>query len=221
MPTVRRLAVAGALMSAAVAGAQQPTANKANWTLSNMFADTATLRRVSYTTSLTPNWINGGDSLWYNWRDHNACNFYVAYPRLKTKTPMFNHALLASQLSVLHKKPFDPTRLPFNSVEFAKDAKSMNFGVEGQRYEWSFATQELKSLGRDTTTQNAGGGRGGRGNAAGGSQTPAIQYCQGGGASRATTQANAGGGAGGGRGGIGGGNASNVRGYSPDSTMFV
>src|SRR3954471_19367308 len=199
MPTVRRLAVAGALMSAAVAGAQQPTANKANWTLSNMFADTATLRRVSYTTSLTPNWINGGDSLWYNWRDHNACNYYVAYPRLKAKTLMFDHSKLASQLSVLHKKPFDPTRLPFNSVEFAKDAKSMNFGVKGQRYEWAFATQELKSLGRDTTTNlNASGGRGGRGggNVGGAPQTPPIQYCQGGGASRAT--------AGGGRGGRGG-----------------
>ena len=231
MPTARRLAVAGVVLSA-VAGpllrpgqarAQQPAANKANWTLSNMFADTATLRRVSYTTALTPNWINGGDSLWYNWRDHNACNFYVAYPRAKAKTLMFDHARLSSQLSALHKKPFDPTRLPFNSIEFAKDAKSMNFGVEGQRYEWTFATQDLKSLGRDTTTnQNAGGGQGGRGggNANGAPATPPIQYCQGGGASRSTTQANLAGGGGGGRQGGPGGQA-NVRNYSPDSTMFV
>ena len=223
MLTVRRFAVAGAILSAAVAGAQQPAANKANWTLSNMFADTATLRRVSYTTSLTPNWINSGDSLWYNWRDHSACNFYVAYPRTKAKTLMFDHSRLASQLSVLHKKPFDPARLPFNSVEFAKDAKSMNFGVEGQRYEWSFATQELRSLGRDTTVnQNAGGGRGGRGggNAGGAPRTPPIQYCQGGGASRATA-ALGGGGRGGAGGAAGTGGAQNVRNYSPDSSMFV
>jgi dipeptidyl aminopeptidase/acylaminoacyl peptidase len=223
MTTVRRLAVAGAILSAAAAaGAQQPASNKANWTLSNMFADTATLRRVSYTTSLTPNWINGGDSLWYNWRDHSACNYYVAYPRTKAKTLMFDHAKLASQLSVLHKKPFDPTRLPFNSVEFAKDAKSMNFGVEGQRYEWSFATQELKSLGRDTTVNQNAGGRGGRGGGRAGAAptTPPIQYCQGGGASRATAEAG-GGGRGGGRQGGPGGGAQNVRNYSPDSSMFV
>ena len=225
MPIARRLAVAGVVLSAAVTGAQQPAANKANWTLSNMFADTATLRRVSYTTALTPNWINGGDSLWYNWRDHNACNFYVAYPRAKAKTLMFDHARLASQLSVLHKKPFDPTRLPFNSVEFAKDARSMNFGVEGQRYEWIFATQELRSLGRDTTANQNAGGRGGRGGgngATGANQTPQIQYCQGGGAARSTTAAlgiGGGQGGGGGRGGVGG--ANNVRNYSPDSTMFV
>ena len=219
MTTVRHFAVAGLMLAATVAGAQQTAANKANWTLSNMFSDTATMRRVSYTTSLTPNWINSGDSLWYNWRDHSACNYYVAYPRTKAKTLMFNHSLLASQLSVLHKKPFDPTRLPFNAVEFAKDAKSMNFAVEGQRYEWTFATQDLKHVGRDTVNQNAGGGRGGRGggNAGGAPQTPAIQYCQGGGASRSTAAAG-----GGGRGGAGGGaGAQNVRNYSPDSSVFV
>ena len=218
MRIARHIALAGVL-AATAAGAQQPAANKANWTLSNMFADTATLRRVSYTTSLVPNWINNGDSLWYNWRDRNACNFYVAYPRTKAKTLMFDHARLASQLSALHRKPFDPTRLPFNSVEFAKDARSVNFGVEGQRYEWSFATQELKHLGRDTTVSQNAGGRGGRGGgrAGGAPATPPIQYCQGGGASRSATQANAGGGR---QGGPGAG-AQNVRNYSPDSTMFV
>src|SRR5438105_14804312 len=111
MTTVRRFAAAGAMLVAAVAGAQQPAANKANWTLSNMFADTATMRRVTYSTSLTPNWINGGDSLWYSWRDRLGCGFLVAYPRTKVKSAMFDHAKLASQRSALHKKPFDPTRL--------------------------------------------------------------------------------------------------------------
>ncbi|MEO5567147.1 MAG: DPP IV N-terminal domain-containing protein [Gemmatimonadaceae bacterium] len=218
MLTARRLAVAGVLLSAAAAGAQQPAANKANWTLSNMFSDTATLRRVSYTTTLVPNWINSGDSLWYNWRDRNSCNFYVAYPRTRAKTAMFDHARLASQLSALHRKPFDPTRLPFNTLEFAKDAKSMNFGVEGQRYEWAFATQELRHLGRDTTNANAGGGRGAGGGRAGGPPaTPQIQYCQGGGAQRPTNVAAGGGG--GRQGGPGG--PANVRNYSPDSSIFV
>src|SRR4051812_2427470 len=127
MPTVRHLAVAGALLSAATAGAQQATANKANWTLANMFADTATMRRVTYSTSVTPNWINGGDSLWYSWRDHVGCSFWVAYPRTKAKTALFDQSKVASQLSVLHKKPFDPTRLPFNSVNFSKDSKTVTF----------------------------------------------------------------------------------------------
>ena len=50
------------------------------------FADTATMRRVTYSTSLTPNWINGGDSLWYSWRDRLGCGFLVAYPRTKVKS---------------------------------------------------------------------------------------------------------------------------------------
>ena len=216
MPTVRPL-LAALLVAASTAAAQQPKANVANWTLSNMFADTATMRRVTYSTSVTPNWINGGDSLWYSWRDHVGCNFLVAYPKTKAKTAMFDQSKLASQLSTLHKKPFDPTRLPFNAVTFAKDAKSATFNVEGQRYEWTFATQELKSLGRaidSTATPAVGGGRGGRGAA-----TPAaqrIQYCGEGGGGGAVA---AGGGGGGGE--RQGGAGANYRNYSPDSSMFV
>jgi dipeptidyl-peptidase-4 len=210
---VRRFLPLALIVSASI-GAQQPAANKANWALANTFGDTATMRRISYTTSLTPNWINNGDSLWYNWRDHNSCNFYVVYPRLKSKGLLFDQTKLAAQLSALHKKPFDPTRLPFNAVDFGKDAKTAAFTVEGQRYEWAFASQELKSLGRDTA-QAAGGGRGGRG-AAGTPATPQIQYCQGGGTSRNANVA-----ANGGRGGGRQGGPANVRNYSPDSSMFV
>ena len=196
----------------------QQRQNIANWTLANEFADTATMRRVSYSQSVTPNWINGGDSLWYSWRDHVGCNFYVAYPRLKAKTVMFDQSRLASQLSTLHKKPFDPTRLPFNSVNFAKDAKTITFDVEGLRYEWSFATQDLKAVGKTPDSTAAAGGRGGRGGRGGTAapQTPRIQYCGDAGGGRGGAVA-----AGGGRGGQGGQTGANVRNYSPDSTMFV
>jgi dipeptidyl-peptidase 4 len=216
IPRAGRVLVGAILTAATAASAQQQKDNVANWTLSNMFADTATMRRVTYSTSVTPNWINGGDSLWYSWRDHVGCNFLVAYPRTKAKTAMFDHSRLASQLSTLHKKPFDPTRLPFNAVTFAKDAKSVTFNVEGQRYEWTFATSELKSLGKaiDSTAAPAAAGRGGRGAAT--AAAPRIQYCGEGGGGRGAVA----GGGGGRQGGPGGANA-NYRNYSPDSSMFV
>src|SRR5439155_22027407 len=97
-PFVRRASLAFASLCA-VSAAHAQRANVANWSLSNRFADTATMRRVSYSTSVTPNWINGGDSLWYAWRDHAGCNFYVAYPRTKAKTALFDQSRLAAQLS--------------------------------------------------------------------------------------------------------------------------
>ena len=131
MSIVRRSALAASFVAlASVLPAQQPAANKANWTLSNMFADTATIRRVSYTTSLTPNWINNGDSLWYNWRDRNSCSFYVAYPRTKAKTlsssmlmgisagyrqPCLNAASLAAWRGRESPQPF-PNRKSFCSL---------------------------------------------------------------------------------------------------------
>src|SRR4051812_28724416 len=197
---VTRALVVATLVVTSAASAQQPRTNVANWTLSNMFADTATMRRVTYSTAVTPNWINGGDSLWYSWRDHLGCNFLVVYPRTKAKTLLFDQSKLASQLSTIHRKPFDPTHLPFNAVTFAKDAKSVTFVVESQKYEWTFATQELKSLGRavdSTATPGGAGGRGGRGNAGATPAAARIQYCgEGGGGGRGAAA-----GGGGGRGG--------------------
>jgi dipeptidyl-peptidase 4 len=215
-PLVRRASLAFVSLCAISAANAQQRTNVANWALSNRFSDTATMRRVSYSTTVTPNWINGGDSLWYAWRDRAGCNFYVAYPRTKAKTALFDQSRLAAQLSTLHKKPFDPTRLPFTTVTFAKDAKTATFTVEGQRYEWTFASRELKSLGKAIDSTAAAtppaAGRGGRGNAA--PTTPRIQYC-----GETTGGRGAAGLAGGG--GRQGGPAANYRNYSPDSSKFV
>ena len=137
MLTARRLAVAGVLLSAAAAGAQQPAANKANWTLSNMFSDTATLRRVSYTTTLVPNWINSGDSLWYNWRDRNACSFYVAYPRTRAKTAMFDHrALPRSSRRSTRSRSIQPAcpsaRSSSRKMRSRSTSASMDNGMSGR-----------------------------------------------------------------------------------------
>jgi hypothetical protein len=69
-PFVRHASLALASLCAITAAHAQQRTNVANWALSNRFSDTATMRRVSFSTSVTPNWINGGDSLWYAWRDH-------------------------------------------------------------------------------------------------------------------------------------------------------
>src|ERR1043165_2268197 len=81
--TLIRLPRIAALLSIAIgtAAAQNPhRVSVANWTLSNAF-DSATMRRVTYSQSVTPNWINGGDSLWYSLRDPAGCDFFLVHPR--------------------------------------------------------------------------------------------------------------------------------------------
>ena len=82
------------------------------------------VRLAQFAKEKYPNWINGGDSLWYSWRDHVGCGFLVAYPRTKAKSVMFDHAKLASQLSTLHEQMFREVRGVLTADQRAKvDAK--------------------------------------------------------------------------------------------------
>ena len=180
--------------------------NKANWAQAEKYSGQA-ITQVTYSTSLTPGWVRQTDSLWYTWRNRDGVTFYLVQPKTKTKAPLFDHQKLAAQLATIHGKPVDPKNLPFSTITWMVDMKTIRFTVDSNRYEYSLASEMLKGVGlarNDTIGQGRGGaagqdgGRGGRGGDRGG------------------------GGGGQGRGGQGGGGgAQNFRNYSPDSTHFA
>jgi len=179
---------------AAPTNANRP--NKANWELANRFSGNA-LRAITYTFGVQPRFLGQTDSLYYSWRDRNGTRFmlYVPSPTGGTKRPLFDPNKMAEQLTMLSRKPYDATNLPFQTITFLKNHKAFRFTVDTVRYEWTLATETLKSLGRPP--------RGG--------PPPADE--------ERDTQG--GGGGGGGGGGFGGGNSREFRNFSPDSTVFV
>jgi dipeptidyl-peptidase 4 len=147
--------------------------NQANWHLADRFS-TENVRMMAFSTSVAPRWLGESDSLFYNWRDRNGGTFYLVVPATRLKRPLFDHAKLAEELSRLHKKPYEPAKLPFTTLNFTKDHKRVRFQVDSTRYEWNLAAQTLTSLGiwkRDSvavdeeaaTTGGGGGGGGGGG----------------------------------------------------------
>ncbi len=156
-----------------------PPANRANWTLANRFSPQS-LRSTLYTNGVTPRWLGKSDTLWYNWRDRTGSRFWLVVPTATgtaTKRPLFDRELLAARLSETSRRPIDPNNLPFTTLTFLKDHRSFRFTVDSTRYEWSLATQTLRSLGRPPrgdapadeerevgrTNTGGGGGAGGRG----------------------------------------------------------
>ena len=119
---VARVAMLAAFAAPALA---QTHANKANWTLADKFSNTA-LRPSLYSTAVQPHWIGKGDSMWYNWRDHNGSRFLLLYPK-KAKQPLFDHEKMAVALSTIGRRPVDPQDLPITSIAFSKDRKTMLF----------------------------------------------------------------------------------------------
>ena len=129
---------------------------KGNWALANRFS-TSTLRAITYTQALQPHFLGKTDSMWYNWKDHNGSRFYLFVPSTSggAKRPLFDAAKLAQQLTELRKKPFDATNLPFQTITFLKNHKAFRFTVDSTRFEWTLATELLKSLGRAARTPPA------------------------------------------------------------------
>ncbi len=143
--------------------------NRANWTLADRFS-VANMRNLAFSTSVAPRWLGETDSMFYNWRDKNGGTFYLVVPTTRTKRPLFDHVKLAEELSRLHRKPYEPGKLPFTTLNFTKDHKKIRFQVDSTRYEWNLAAETLSSLGiwrRDSVAvdeeREQGGGGGGQG----------------------------------------------------------
>lgn len=186
---------ASALPAQSVPQSEANRQNKANWALANRFS-TGALRSITYTFGVQPRFLGKTDSMYYSWRDRNGTRFmlYVPSPTGGTKRLLFDPNKMAEQLTLLSRKPYDATNLPFQTITFLKNHKGFRFTVDTVRYEWTLATETLKSLGRPP--------RGG--------PPPADEERE--------TQ---GGGGGGGGGGFGGGGGREFRNFSPDSTVFV
>ncbi len=204
-------ALAGLALTGSVGRAQalppHPNGPKANWALYEKFS-AANVRTMTFSTTITPRWVGETDSVFYNWRDHTGEHWYLVNALTRTKKPLFDHAKLAAQLTMLRKKAVHAYSLNdhFSLINITKDHKSLRFAVDSERFNWSIATETLTSMGRyrgaqdsvmlrDEEVDQTLGGAGGRGG--------------GGGRGGAPPQ-------GGGRGAT-----PDVRNWSPDSTAFV
>ena len=197
----RLLGAISFLVALAPAGyAQASTASahitRANWELANKFS-TEALRRVTYSSTVTPHFIGKTDSLWYNWKDRNGSTFFLVVPATKTRKPLFDHTKLAAALATAHHKPYDANILPFTTLIFTKDHKRFRFNVDtgaaGSRYEWNLAAETITRLGRPLRADSI----------------PPDE------------EREEGGGRGGGGGGAGAGQGADFHNWSPDSSMFV
>ncbi len=133
-----------------------PNGPQANWALYEKFS-TANARLLTYSTTITPRWIGQTDSLFYSWRDHTGEHWYLVNAVTHTKKPLFDHAKMAAQLTVLRKKAVESFGLNdlFTVVNITKDHKHLRFAVDSQRFNWNIATETLTSLGKYRGAQDS------------------------------------------------------------------
>src|SRR5262245_20120599 len=96
--------------SVRAADSEQDRSKRANYRQAFHF-NAEFLRQFIYSTSVAPQWIGKTDTFWYSYRTSRGTDYWRVDPKVATKTPLFDRAKLATQLSELTQKPVDPVQL--------------------------------------------------------------------------------------------------------------
>ena len=105
----------------------------ANYELAARFAPYK-LNRLTYSTTVSPHWIEGGDRFWYEWETSNGKSFFLVDPARGTKVPIFDNDRIAAELTRLTKDPWDGRHLPIRGIKFV-DENTLQFEVESSQDE--------------------------------------------------------------------------------------
>ena len=139
-----------------------PSFNAADYARAEKFMGYNTNPLVFGSTS-TPIFIEGTDLFWYRVTRDKGSEFILADPAKATKTPAFDQAKLGAVLATASNGRVDLANMPFQSIDFTPDRKSVLFSAFAKRWK---CTVDGKSCDVDfsapaTARRAPGGGRGG------------------------------------------------------------
>ena len=79
-------------------------------------------------------WIGKTTRFWYRKSTEDGYEFFIVDAANVSKNKAFDHSRLAAALSEVLKEDVDPKKLPFRTIEFTPDEKSIRFDIEGWTY---------------------------------------------------------------------------------------
>jgi dipeptidyl aminopeptidase/acylaminoacyl peptidase len=139
-----------------------------NYDLASRWTSTK-VGKLVFTTAVTPHWLEFSDRFWYNYETPAGMKWWVVDPIKKTKTPLFDNAKVASQLTRILRTPYDAQHLPIGTIRFLDNDTKIRFSVTLPRDAKveNAAGEELTGETQQQQDQTQGGGRGGRGGTGG------------------------------------------------------
>src|SRR5215472_13668325 len=100
-----------------------------NFTLAARFVPSAVSRLV-FDTRVEPHWFELSDKFWYSYETPVGTRYWIVDPARRLKTPLFDNAKLAAQLSVLTDFPYDAQHLPIKDLKLVKKDTALQFDIE-------------------------------------------------------------------------------------------
>lgn len=87
------------------------------------------LQHMLFSTTVDPHWFPSGEKFWYSYKTSEGTRWYVVDPAARRRTPLFDHARLAAQLTEIVKDPFIAEQLPIRQLEVGDDGRTFTFEV--------------------------------------------------------------------------------------------
>ncbi|MCR5889233.1 S9 family peptidase [Hymenobacter sp. J193] len=136
------LAFTAAAFCVSVASAQQrPALTAQDYARAERFLSYNTQALVDGSAG-QPNWLDN-DRFWYRVLTARGSEFILVDPARKTRKPAFDQAKLAAALSAASGKTYEANRLPFRTLSFSPDAKTISFAANGKAWKYSVGSGQL------------------------------------------------------------------------------
>ncbi len=110
-------------------GAPEPRVVRPNYQLAARFVP-SNMGTLVFDTEVTPHWFELSDRFWYSYETPAGTRYWVVDPLRRTKTPLFDNAKVAAQLSMLTNYPYDAQHLPIKALRLVKQDTALQFDVE-------------------------------------------------------------------------------------------
>lgn len=115
------------------------------------------VRKMVFSTSVRPNWIEESDRFWYSYKTTEGKKFYVVDAARKSKREMFDNEVMASKLTEYTKKPYNAKDLDMTALKFNENTNVINFKVDTLLFNFDINSNVLTfidTVGKDPKRQS-------------------------------------------------------------------
>ena len=179
------LALATSLTAAPRMGGWAPAERelaRANYDLASRWT-AAKVGKMVFSTAVTPHWLEFSDRFWYSFETTAGMKWYLVDPVKKAKTPLWDNAKMAQQLTRILRTPYDAQHLPIGTIKFIDNDTKVRFSVtlaREARVEGPTGEELTGQTQQQDSQVQGGGGVGGAGGTGRGGGRGTQQVQQGG-----------------------------------------
>jgi len=129
---VPALVVAIAFVAPTLLGARaadDSTRVRPNYELASRWTASKVTNKLVFSVTVAPNWFESGDRFWYAFSTGKGQRWMLVDTVKKAKTPLFDPAYMAAQLTSIVRVPFDSAHLPITGLKLIKKDAALQFEV--------------------------------------------------------------------------------------------